>query len=92
MTAGYAETPVALAFSIDPKMNFPSSPPRIASQHRSGWGIIPSTFLSRFTIPAIFASDPFGLNSGETSPSGLEYRNSTWSFRSISASVSGSAK
>ena len=43
------------------KIVFPSSHPCANSAARSGWGIMPNTFLFSFRIPAIFSNDPFGL-------------------------------
>ena len=54
--------------SMDSKMKRPSVPPRAASQHRSGWGIMPSTLPRSLIIPAMFSSEPFGLASSVTSP------------------------
>jgi len=49
------------AFSIDRKINRPSSLPRTSSVQRSGCGIMPSTLPSALMIPAILSSEPFGF-------------------------------
>ena len=45
-------------------MGRPSTPPSSGSQHRSGWGIMPSTLRFSLTMPAMLASAPLGLASG----------------------------
>ena len=45
------------------KNNEPSSPDKLLSIILSGCGIIPKTFFSLLKIPAIFFSEPLGLNS-----------------------------
>src|SRR5262245_18384699 len=46
----------------------PSLQPSALSEARSGWGIMPSTFPSRFVIPAMLLRDPFGFDSSVTAP------------------------
>ncbi|MBT9148473.1 MAG: hypothetical protein DDT32_02247 [Syntrophomonadaceae bacterium] len=46
---------------MESKNTRPSVPPRISSQQRSGWGIIPSTFPSALVIPAMLEREPLGL-------------------------------
>jgi predicted ATPase len=46
----------------------PSLQPSALSEARSGWGIMPSTFPSRFVIPAMLLSEPFGFDSSVTAP------------------------
>ena len=56
--------------------------------HRSGWGIMPITFRSLLQSPAMLSRAPFGLASGVTSPSGVQYLKTIWWFRLSPSSVS----
>src|SRR5438270_860270 len=53
---------------IERKIFAPSALPSFSSQARSGCGIKPKTFRSRFEIPAMFSIEPFGFASGTMPP------------------------
>src|SRR5450759_1035188 len=80
----YAETAACLmSDSIsERKITSPSADPSAASTARSGCGISPTTLRSRLHMPAIFASEPFGLAAASSRPSGVVYRNTIWRLRS----------
>ena len=63
---------LAMAPTRDSKIFTPSSPPSSGSAARSGWGIMPRTFLPGLQIPAMFSSEPLGFESFVIPPSGLE--------------------
>jgi hypothetical protein len=50
----------------------PSVEPRSASEERSGCGIIPRTLRPALQIPAMLSSEPLGLASAVTVPSGVQ--------------------
>ena len=62
---------------IELKMSAPSVPPTTCSQHLSGCGIMPRTLPLALTMPAMLSTEPFGLESGVTRPSVVEYRKTT---------------
>lgn len=68
--AGSAVYRTARASIMEAKIFQPSADPSSFSLDRSGCGIIPSTFLCSFRIPAMLASDPLGFDSGVISPEG----------------------
>ena len=49
---------------MEAKIFQPSADPSSFSLDRSGWGIIPSTFLFAFRMPAMLLNEPLGLASG----------------------------
>src|SRR2546426_960082 len=49
-------------------IRYPSVPPRMASTHRSGCGMSPTTLPVSFATPAMFAREPFGFASAVTTP------------------------
>ena len=63
---GTQTTSSAKASSTDLNRRRPSVPPSSGSAHRSGWGIMPSTFPSLFTIPAMLWMEPLGFAAGTT--------------------------
>ena len=77
---------------IEEKIFKPSAEPSRCSLDRSGCGIIPSTFLPGFRIPAMFDSDPFGFASDVTAPLAAAYRNAIRSSASSRFSSSGVQK
>ena len=65
----------------------PSADPRSGSTARSGCGIMPRTFPSALTIPAMSRIEPLGLASGSGSPRASTYRNTTRPSASSLSSV-----
>src|SRR5579871_2801154 len=59
---------LASASTMEAKIFQPSDDPSSRSLDRSGWGIIPSTFLPAFRIPAMLLSEPLGFASLVISP------------------------
>jgi hypothetical protein len=50
----------------------PSVQPSSGSAERSGWGIMPTTFLPALQIPAMLSKEPLGLAEAEISPEGRQ--------------------
>ena len=61
-------------------MALPSELAKSSLAARSGWGIIPKTFISRLATPAMLATAPLGLDHALTAPDSSQYWNKTWSL------------
>jgi len=56
---------------MEAKIFQPSEEPSSFSLERSGWGIMPRTFLFAFKMPAMFCREPLGFASAVISPAGV---------------------
>src|SRR4029079_5825365 len=74
---GVTDHTLAKEEAIDLTTASPSALPRRASEHRSGWGIMPRTLRSRLQMPAMLRAEPFGFADRRTLPSSSQYRNTT---------------
>ena len=67
---GWGERHAPAAARSESQIARPSSPPRAASEARSGWGIMPTTLRPALQMPAMSSTAPLGLASAERLPSG----------------------